>query len=285
MLWQWWRTNHPGAERILVAVVFCARLTPHFALTVGIQAISVALAALGLRRFPLFATLLTTAMLFVFPLMADTSDWNWFDFTKRYTLLVSAFLWAFASALPRNRWARRVVGLFPFVLMLNVLEAAALDLLGPSPLNGTLLLCVALCGPLTLHWDSGYRGYGFRNVYWQAAFVLTLGRLYVLNPEFENGFVAAMIALMLPSALCLLERDTHNWITWRIYTIYPLLLQDATLPKLSDLVYPEVLHAANRVKWQSMPVFQVWLAIGAALTALMILNRLGVARKRAERFA
>lgn len=251
----------------------------NFAVAVALLAAGIALFALGMRYFPCCAALLTAIMLVVFPIWADSSDWNWFDWLKRYSLLISAFLWAVLSAFPDHRWSRRFVRAMPAILALNVLEAAALDLPGPSPLNGILLVCVALCGPIRLKWDSVQRRFGFRNAYWQAAYFLTLARLYVLNKEFENGFVAALLVIILASLFCIFERDTHNYLTWRLFTIYPVLLQDALLPKISDAFYPEFLHAENRVKWQNTLFFRSWLALNVVAVALMIFHRIRAARR------
>jgi hypothetical protein len=45
----------------------------------------------------------------------------------------------------------------PVVPIINILQGAALDLLGPNPVNGVCLLIVAVLVPLRFTWDEGAR--------------------------------------------------------------------------------------------------------------------------------
>jgi hypothetical protein len=246
---------------------------------VALLAASFALFAWVLYRFRRFAAVFATVMLLLFPILSDTSDWNnWFDWVKRYTVLVSAFMWAVLQAYPRHRVSQWFVRIWPFLLILNVVEPALLEFPKVSPLNGILLLIVAACGPLQFPWSDRYQRFGFRGVFWQAAFLGTLARLYALNPEFENSVVGLLVVIVLASLFTLWQRDTFNYMSWRAYTLYALLLQDSLWPKSSDWFYPEWLHAENRTTWHGTPFANVWLALNVVLAGLMIYERLRALR-------
>ena len=210
-------------------------------------------------------------MMLLFPILSDTSDWNtWFDWVKRYSVLVGAFILIIMNAFPEHRVTRWLVRIMPFVLILNVLEAALLEFPNTSPLNGILLIGVAICVPLQFSWDGHYRRFGFRGVVWQAAYLLTLARLYTLNPQFEDSFVGLLLVIVLASVFCVFERDTFNYLTWRAYTLVALDLQDSLWPKLSAPFYPAWAHADNRARWHGTPFADAWLALNVVLVGLMI---------------
>jgi hypothetical protein len=228
-----------------------------------------------LFRFRRFAAVFATLIMLLFPILSDTSDWNtWFDWAKRYSVLVGVFMLAVVQAYPRHRASQWLLRCIPFVLILNVLEAALLELPRTSPLNGVLLIAVAACIPVQLSWDDRWQRYGFRGAFWQAAFLFTLARLYVLNPQFENTFVGALLVIVLASLLSLWQRDSFNYLAWRAYTLYALVLQDSFWPRSSDWFYPVWLHAGNRTQWHGTLFANVWLAINVVLVGLMIYERL-----------
>jgi hypothetical protein len=248
----------------------------------AVALLAVAFGSLGwaMYRFRRFAAVFATVMTLLFPILSITSDWNnWFDWAKRCSILLGVVMLAIPQAYPRNRFALWFVRLWPFVLILNVLEGAALEFPNLSPLNGILLIAVGLYVPFQLTWDERYQRYGFRGPFWQAAFLSTLARLYVLNPEFENAVVGAVLVLVLASVFCLWQRDSFNYPSWRAYIIYGVLLQDSLFPKLSDQFYPAWLNAENRTLWHGTPFANAWPAVNVVLVGLMIYERHRVHRQ------
>jgi hypothetical protein len=97
--------------------------------------------------------------------------------------------------------------------------------------------------------------------------------MYVLNPQFENGIAGALIVISLASLLCLADRDSQNYVVWRLYTLYLLVLQDSIFPALSDYLYPTWLHVENRVKLQGTPLAHAWLALNVVAVAALVFQR------------
>lgn len=245
-----------------------------FAVQLGLFGAAVAALSLALQRYRRLAVWCTGLMLPAFPLLADTSDWtNWFDWAKRYSVVVPTFLWAVLHDRPAQPGARWLVRAMPVVLCINVLEAAVFELQGPNRANGVLLAIVAVCGPWALAWDEPTRRYGFRNVTWQVAYMLTLARLYVLHPSIENITAAALLVLTLASLSCALARDTQPYLDWRVYTLYLVLLQDSLFPSWSDRLYPDWLHAERRAAWAGTTWAQAWLGLNAAAVAVLATQR------------
>lgn len=232
------------------------------------------LVAYGLSRFPRPAVWTTGLMLVLFPFLSDTSDWiYWFDWVKRYSVVIPAFTWAFLHDRPNHRFSRVLAVVLPWVLILNVLEAGLLELLGPNPLNGVLIVIVGVCVPYKWTQDGAQRQLGFRNPLWQVAYFMTLLRLYVLHPQFENGTAGAVIVVTLASLLCLVERDSQNYVCLRLYTLYFFVLQDSFFPNFSEHLYPVWLHAENRVLLQGTPFANLWLVLNAALVVALVVQR------------
>ena len=248
-------------------------------LPVVIFVLVIVLLSVGLRRLPRAALWLTGLLLPVFPLFSDTSDWDsWFDWVKRYSVIFPTFLWAFLHARPEQRFSRFLAAAMPYLLILNVLEAGFLDLLGANPLNGALVILVAGCVPLRWTREGDPPLLGFRDPLWQAAYSLTLARLYVLNPTFENSTAGLLIILVIASLLCLIQRDSRNYLTWRVYSLYIFILQDSIFPTLSDHLYPAWLHSSNRVQWQGTWLADLWLVLNFALVAALLFRRIWTRR-------
>ena len=254
-----------------------------FVLTLVLFAVATALIATGLRFLPRAAVWVTGGMIVLFPFLSDTSDWNhWFDWAKRYSVVIPVFLLAVVRHRPEHPLARMFARAMPAVLIINILEGAALDLLGPSPVNGVCLLLVAVLVPWRFTWDEASRQLGFRDPVWQVATLLALTRLYVMNPQFENMVAGAILVLWLTSLACLLERDSQGYVMWRAYTLYGLVLQDSILPGLSEFVYPEWIHPENRLRLHGTFAGNLWLAVNVGLVALVIVRRLRAWRSRGE---
>ncbi len=58
---------------------------------------------------------------------------------------------------PDHAVSRAFARAMPVVPIINILQGAALDLLGPNPVNGVCLLIVAVLVPLRFTWDEGAR--------------------------------------------------------------------------------------------------------------------------------
>lgn len=254
-----------------------------FVLTLALFALGTALIAIGLRFLPRAAVWVTGGMIVLFPFLSDTSDWNhWFDWAKRYSVVVPVFLLAVVRHRPEHPLARIFARAMPAVLIINILEGAALDLLGPSPVNGLCLLLVAVLVPLRFTWDEASRQLGFRDPVWQVATLLALTRLYVMNPQFENMVAGAILVLWLTSLACLIERDSHGYVMWRAYTLYGLVLQDSILPGLSEFVYPDWIHPENRLRLHGTFAGNLWLAVNVGLAALVVVRRIRAWQSRGQ---
>ena len=257
-------------------------VTSSFPLAVAIFVTANVLLAYSLRRFVQPALWITGVMLVLFPFLSDTSDWNtWFDWVKRYSVVIPAFLWAFLHSRPEHRLSRLIARALPWVLVVNILEAGLLELLGQSPTNGALIVIVALLLPTKWTQEGAHRQLGFRAPFWQLAVILCLGRMYVLNPQFENGTAGALLVISLASLLCLADRDSQNYVGWRLYTLYLLVLQDSIFPGGSGYLYPTWLHVENRVKLQGTPLAHAWLVLNVVVVAALLIPRARAWRAKA----
>lgn len=249
-------------------------MVPSFPLAVLIFVTANLLLAYLLRRFARPAVWITGLMLVLFPIFSDTSDWNdWLTWVKRYSIIIPAFLWAFLRDRPGHRFSRILRVALPWVLILNVLEVGLFEMLGPYPLNGVAIAIVGLCIPLKWSQSGAQRQFGFSDPLWQAAYLMTLTRFFWLHPRFENGTAGALIVLALASLLCAVERNSQNYVGWRLYTLYLFVLQDSIFPSVSDYLYPTWLHVENRVKLQGTPLAQAWLILNVVVVVALLIQR------------
>ena len=81
--------------------------------------------------------------------------------------------------------------------------------------------------------------------------------------------------------LCLADRDSQNYVGWRLYTLYLLVLQDSIFPGGSDYLYPTWLHVENRVKLQGTPLAHAWLVLYVVVVAALLIPRARAWRAKA----
>lgn len=250
-------------------------VAPSFPLAVAIFVTTNLLLAYALRRFVRPAVWFTGLILILFPLLSVTSDWySWLTWVKRYSIVVPAFLWAFLRDQPGHRFSRFLVAALPYVLILNVLEVGLFELQGPNPLNGVAIAIVGFCVPLKWSQRGAKCQFGFRNPLWQVAYVMSLARFFWFHPSFENATAGALIVLALASFLCAAERDSQNYVTWRLYTLYLLVLQDSFFPHLSEHLYPDWMHPEDRLLLQGTPLAHGWLILNCILVTALLVQRL-----------
>ena len=102
--------------------------------------------------------------------------------------------------------------------------------------------------------------------------------LFWFHPSFENATAGALIVLALASLLCAAERDSQNYVTWRLYTLYLFVLQDSFFPNLSEHLYPEWMHPENRLLLQGTPLAHGWLILNCVLVTALLVQRLRAKR-------
>ena len=241
-----------------------------FALFVGCVLFTAALI-----RAPRAALAFTTALLVVFPFVADTSDWvGWVDGLKRYSILIPAFMCAYVHARPADRFSRFFTRALILALALNVAEMAVGELVYDHVPNAVFLLLVALTTPY--RWErSGSAGLlGFRDSLWLAAYAAAIGRIFFFNPAFENISLAAIIILVIALGAAAVTRDSQTFLVWRIYTITFVVLQDSIFPATSEWLYPVWMHPENRAAALNGTLFDhAWLGVTGALVAAVLWRR------------
>lgn len=232
--------------------------------------------ALLATRAPRVALPIVLALGLAFPFLADTSDWSsWFDWAKRYSVVVPVILLAYAYA-ARARgatglaWVPRV---FPWVLAINVAEASASELQHQHWLNGALLGLAALTTPRPWSFDGRDGLLGFRDPAWQLVNTLGLTTMYVLNPVIEDGFFDAISCLWIAQLGALVLRDPQVWFSWRAYTLFVMVIQDSFVPAFSKHVYPPSFHPEQRSALGGSPLHGLILALTATALVYSVVRR------------
>jgi hypothetical protein len=199
------------------------------------------------------------------PYWVRVNEIGTFPWIKLYTLLVSV-CWFTAlrfSALGDRPRARAVVAL---LLAVNVVEAAALDLLGRGPahlLNGVagLLLVATLpraAGTVRIDAARGRRDLHCNGIgrAWVVAFSVWNGTFVYLNYPQLAGHQAAVLA----SGLIVAALDPRRWLQARAYTLGADLIVQATF-------CTALIAWADTSSWSDPGV-----ELGAAATALVLVS-------------
>ena len=121
---------------------------------------------------------------------------------------------------------------------------------------------------------------------WFAAYTGAIGRIFLFNPAFENIALGALIIYVTLLGALALARDTHDFISWRIYTIYFVVLQDSIFPAASDWLYPTWMQPDPRLAaLEGTVIDYAWLATTTVLVAAVLWRRWRTVRPRAVTLA
>jgi hypothetical protein len=177
----------------------------------------------------------------LFPFLAKTDDWEgWFGWIKRYSVIIPTIFYTFALTHKKSAWLK----ILWFVLLINMVEVYISSLGHKHVKNGVLILIVAILTPIMVY-SSGT--IGFNNTPWVVACTLTLIYFYAVTPEVHNLAFMAIMVLLLPIAGVFFKggRGDH-WLSYRVYTLYLLLMVDSLFPQIMDKFYPKFIHLENR---------------------------------------
>ena len=234
-----------------------------------------ALFALWQIRAPRAAFWFNAAMLAAFPFLSDSSDWEgWLDGLKRYSIIIPALLCSFAQGWPDHRFTRPVERFLLAALVINIVEMGVGELVYNHVPNALLIFLVAATTPLRWERRGPTRRLGFRDALWFAAYTGAIGRIFLFNPAFENIALGALIIYATLLGALALARDTHDFISWRIYTIYFVVLQDSIFPATSEWLYPAWMHPENRAAALDHTVIDyAWLAVTSVLVSAVLWRR------------
>ena len=195
-------------------------------------------------RFKFFALCFTAFMLPAFPFFADTHDWIWFDWSKRYSVLLITLLICLVQYLhqrnphTRNRLIRwTTLYILPFVLFANILEGTLVDFFSKNYLN--VIVAALLIATIPNFWAKWYidkdniLGFGS---YWDWCILYTTWNAYLVvcngGTVFQNIYIPALIILVINLLACLLARNWHIWFATRAYCIFLIASIDSFFPSL-----------------------------------------------------
>ena len=189
--------------------------------------------------YKIFSLLLTLIMIPLFPLLADTSDWIWFDWAKRYSvlcimLIISSVQYWHQKTGRTNlfiQWS--TLYLLPFILLGNILEGVMVDFFAHNYLNVAVgVLLVALIPNFWGKWHINKNNIVGFGAYWDWCVLYTLWNAYLIvgngGTVFQNIYIPALIIL----GINLFLRDWHDWFSTRAYCIFLIASLDSLFPSL-----------------------------------------------------
>ncbi len=235
-------------------------------------------------RTPWIAVAVSFGIVVVFPFASDTSDWvGWFDWAKRYSIVIPIAMLALWHYRPRSRAARVMAKIIPIAFAINILEAALFEMTSGAAWNGALLLVLVLTVPWRWSYDDRTRSVGFSDTPWQVASIVTLMAMYLFNQQFENIVFVAASSLVIAGLAIVVMRNNHYYVVARSYSLYVAALQDSFFPDVSDGQYPEPFHPATRTLLRDTWFGEGLMLLGTALVLLVVIQRVQSLRTRARR--
>lgn len=255
-------------EIILYSVAFCI-----LCMLVGYGAVSQ----------PRISFWLMWAIVVVFPFVVEASDWNGFDWAKRYTILATGLIitWLYrrATLYPdiRSQTLRIGKGCFIFFALANVIEVAVFDFFASNIFNSILLSIIALLVPLKWVYNNNKTVIAFRDSAWCIAASISFGYTYIFNRGIEDSVLPALLILIITIVGVGFMRDWLYWGPYRIfYLMIPIVVDSISPHFFKQILYPAFLQPENRLLMQDTWLEFIWLAAGTVAVAVLIAERLGV---------
>ena len=196
------------------------------------------------EKFRSLALYFTLVIAIFFPFIADTSDWDWFYFVKTFSVIIPIIILSIAQSKFYYNW-KWVEGFHPFIpniarffLVLNIAEGVLL--LFSLNQYSTALLSLILIFTIPKFSFNENQNLGFDNVLWISgySYCFILGLMFF--PKETNFFFPILMAVIIPIIFSLILKDWSVWLTFRIYSIYFILILDVIFSQNNFFIYEVV---------------------------------------------
>ena len=144
--------------------------------------------ALICKKSTEFAILTTIVMSILTPIYGYTDDWEWFDWVKRYSLLIGSIIAYTPIMVKKYSNNNQFDSLFSImgtgIMALNVIEAGASEIQQKNIYNGILCIITGLLTP-KFKFNKNYSG--FTSLLWWSCYYGTLHH-FILYNKFWKGY-------------------------------------------------------------------------------------------------
>ena len=229
------------------------------------------------EKYRTFTLYFTIVIALTFPFIADTSRWNWFYFAKTYSVIVPI---VFLSVVQSKFYYKLgwLKGFHPYVpniarliLSLNIIEGCIL--LFSLGQYSTALLCLIIIMTMPQFSLNKKQSLGFDNIIWIIGYSYCFILGFMFYPKDTNFFFPGLMAIFIPIIFCLILRDWNVWLTFRVYSIYFILILDVIFSKNDFLIFEQVNNSIFSPENRAIPILaEVFQIISIGLGVYLIAN-------------
>ncbi len=200
------------------------------------------------ERYRNISLYFTIIIALAFPFIADTSTWDWFYFAKTYSVIIPVIVFSLAQSEYYYEWIwlERFHPYIPtatrLILALNIAEGGVL--LFSLGQYSTALLCLILIFTIPKFVFTEKQNLGFENIIWIIGYSYCFILGFMFYPEDTNFFFPGLMAIFVPIIFCLIMRDWNVWLTFRVYSIYFILILDVIFSQGDFLIF-ELVNNSN----------------------------------------
>tara|TARA_Y100000768_G_C23927075_1_gene658093 strand:- start:171 stop:926 length:756 start_codon:yes stop_codon:yes gene_type:complete len=193
------------------------------------------------RNMALFFTIIAAI---IFPFSHDSSRWNWFYFVKVYSVIIPIIILSIIQSRFYNNFRTMnnlhtfVPNIVKLIFIINVLLGSLLLINLDQYIIGCAGLVLIITMPKFSFNDS--QNVGFNNVEWIMGYVFCFIIGVILYPISTNFVYPVFVALIIPIIFCYFIGDWSKWFSFRVYSIYFILILDVFFTKDDFLIYESV---------------------------------------------
>lgn len=225
------------------------------------------------------------------PFFSDTESWIWFDYAKRYSIIIPLFFYslsqfcherrenrfsklqptkpfssvitAFFFSLMRGdlipKFIRSQVILLPFILVANIVEVNITALLSGATINA--VIGVILLVTIPRFWGQWYfdqsslLGFG---KYPDWCIVYTLWNAHFIQLQagliVQKTYISLMVILLINLLVCVIFKNWHMWLFVRAFTLEFVMSITSFFSELIPTAYWTISH-----KWLNISAYLILL--------------------------
>jgi len=226
------------------------------------------------EKYRILTLYFTLVIAILFPFIADTSDWDWFYFVKTFSVIIPIIILSLAQSkfYYEWKWVERFHPYIPniarFFLALNIAEGVLL--LFSLNQYSTALLSLILIFTIPKFSFNEKQNLGFDNVLWISGYTYCFIVGLMFFPKETNFFFPILMAVIIPIIFSLIMKDWNVWLTFRIYSIYFILILDVIFSQNNFLIYELVNNSFFHLENRTNKVFESRFNILSSLIILTI---------------
>lgn len=216
-------------------------------------------------KYRVSTLILSIIIAIIFPFVTDTTGWSSFLWIKYYSVIIPVILFSFSKCKAhfKHESLQQTFKIMPkvvhFFLALNLAEAAVYVYSLGNFIIALFGIILIITMPKFCYDEK--EDIGFEDKWWVIGYTLCLAIGLFSYPQ-QSALLSSGIAILVVALLsCAFVRSWRNWISFRVYSLYYLIVLDGFFTRDGYSIYYEFnsdfFLLENRISQTSQALFSI----------------------------